>query len=219
MDGPLDAMELIKGQRNGRAVWRIERPGGVVSTLKTWPLLSKCLLTLPLGIAQPQRQRRGSNRLNRIGVPTPPIIAGPRVAGGLCTLELEWVHGRTALEHCVAADLDSSAMKMLATQLGSHVAMIANAGYVHRDMKLSNIIIESSPEGPKAWIIDTIGIRRCTSKSMAVFRMLERLLTELGPDRTHLEVAWGPLLRAAIRPMSGPIRRAVLERLRSHPWS
>ena len=212
-------MELIKGQRNGRAVWRVERPGGMVSTLKTWPTWSKCLLTFPLGIAQPQRQRRGADRLDRIGVLTPPIIAGPKVAGRLCTLELEWVEGRTALDHCVSGDPDEVGLRMVAAQLGSNIALIAHAGYVHRDMKLSNIIIESKADGPQAWVIDTIGIRRCASKSTAIFRMVERLLVELGAHRNHLDAAWLPLLRAALKPMSKSIRQAVLVQLRAHQWS
>ena len=71
-------MERLKGHGNGYAVWRVTHADGSVTTLKSWPLLFKSLLTLPVGMAQSQRQARGTRRLQELGLPTPAIVSGPK---------------------------------------------------------------------------------------------------------------------------------------------
>ena len=214
---PLHAVEHIKGRRDGRAVWKLQRPGSGPSTLKTWPLGPKLVLTGLLGLAQPQRQRRGAKRLDSIQVPTPRIICGPSWSLSGCTLEIDWAHGSTALEYLEGADGDVDRTRAFATQVGLMIDRIAGGGFVHRDMKLSNIIIEDQGEQPRVWLIDTVDVRLSFSKPWAIYRMLERLDVELRSRRSLLADGWAPVLRAALSSLETSQRRAVLSRLRSHP--
>ena len=209
-------MERLKGQGNGYAVWRVTSPGGGVTTLKSWPLLFKPLLTLPVGMAQAQRQARGARRLIDLGVPTPPIVSGPSLAGLTVRLELQWVPGSTALEVLRSGELDPESLRAAASCMGTHVATIASGGFMHRDLKLSNVIIERAEDGVRPWIIDTVGVRRCASTSGAVYRMLERLLAEIRREGELVALVRPAVVRGALRPLSRPIRRAVCERLRAH---
>lgn len=214
---PLHAVEHIKGRRDGRAVWKLERPGAGPSTLKTWPLGPKLVLTGLIGLAQPQRQRRGAGRLHSMHVSTPAIIAGPSWSLSGCTLEIDWVHGSTALEYLEGEPSSSDVTRAVATEVGLMIDRIASGGFVHRDMKLSNIIIEDSGDQRQAWLIDTVDVRRSFSKPWAIYRMLERLDVELRTRRDRLVDGWSPVVRAALSSLGSVQRRAVLSRLRSHP--
>ncbi len=216
VDNPSHAMERLKGHGNGYAVWRLTHMDGTESTLKSWPLLFKSLLTLPVGMAQAQRQARGTRRLLAIDVPTPVVVSGPRCIGLTVQLELQWIDGCTALDMLRDGDIDVSVLRAAAVQLGGIISRIATGGFMHRDLKLSNIIIERGEDGLQPWLIDTVGVRRCMSTSGAVYRMLERVQAEI---RNEPELV-GPLrmavVRAAFRSLPRSTRRAVCRRLRSH---
>jgi hypothetical protein len=209
-------MERLKGHGNGYAVWRVTHADGAVTTLKSWPLLFKSLLTLPVGMAQAQRQARGTRRLQELGLPTPAIVSGPKRVHSTVQLELRWVEGRTGLELLRAGDVDPAALRDAAERMGAMVATIATGGFMHRDLKLSNIIVEQVDGGLQPWIIDTVGVRRCMSTSGSVYRMLERLLVEIACEPDLVDRMRLPVVRGALRPLPRSTRRAVCGLLRSH---
>ena len=216
VDQPSHAMERLKEHGNGYAVWRVTNADGEVTTLKSWPLLFKTLLTLPVGMAQPQRQARGTRRLQALGVPTPAIVSGPKRVGSTMQLELRWIEGRTGLELLRARDAEPTALLEAAERMGTMVATIAAGGFMHRDLKLSNIIVEQVDGGLHPWLIDTVGVRRCMSTSQAVYRMLERLLVEIRREPDLVDRMRLPVVRGALRSLSRSTRRAVCALLRSH---
>ncbi len=216
VDHPSHAIERLKGHGSGYAVWRVTHADGSVTTLKSWPLLLKPLLMLPVGMAQAQRQARGTRRLLAVGVPTPAVVSGPRCAGRTVQLELTWIDGCTALDLLRSGDIDVSTLRAAATRMGEIISRIAEGGFMHRDLKLSNIIIEQGEGGLQPWLIDTVGVRRCMSTSGAVYRMLERLQIEIRREPGLADSLRMSVVRGAFKSLPRSTRRAVCRRLRSH---
>lgn len=190
--------------------------------MKFWPVSTWMLTKHAMGISQPIRQSRGCRRLRRAGIDTPKIVSGPvisRVKGRrVIRLELDHVPGRTVLEHLGDGAANAAVVAEVARQVGSLVSSIADAGFMHRDLKLSNIVVEEFEDAPpKIWVIDPVGMRLCRNRSVAVFRMLERLDVEIRSGREIAGVGWSGVVREALRPLSRPQRRAVLSMLRARP--
>ncbi len=204
-----------------RSVWLVQRPGQGARTAKFWALSPWLLTKHMLGLSQPTCQARGARRLAGAGIPTPEVVDGPDIVTmhGRRVLQLELVHvpGDTVLEHLQRGDAGAAPALDVARQVGALVFRIADAGFFHRDLKASNIVIEETDSGPRAWVIDPVGVRRCRRRSTAVFRMLERLDVEIRERRSIAKGTWSSAVREALRPLSGPERQAVFELLRVHP--
>ncbi len=204
-----------------RSVWLVQRPDQDPRTLKTWPFTALLAIKLLLGIGQPQRQVRGARRLRRAGVPTPNVIGSWRFArrSGRPVIELELEHasGLPALELLRRIDKKDRAGVRRAELIGRSVASIASAGLLHRDLKLSNIIVGSSGEDPCIWLIDPVGVRRMNDRPTAFVRMFDRLLIEPISEGTDIpDRLWRRTLHSALMDETKIIRRAVFRRLRAH---
>lgn len=204
-----------------RSVWLVQRPGQELRTAKFWTLSPWLLVKHVLGISQPSCQARGARWLSAAGIPTPEVVAGPSIVTmhgrRLLQIELNHVPGENVLDLLERGDARRGQALEVARQVGALIFRIADAGLFHRDLKASNIVIEESASGPRIWVIDPVGVRRCRSRSTAVFRMLERLDVEIRERRSIAMGTWSSVVRAALRPLSGPERQAVFELLRAHP--
>ncbi len=200
------------------SVWLIERPGQEPRTLKTWPLTLPTALKLVFGGAQAQRQRRGALRLAGLNIRTPEPLGRCALhrSGGrwLVALELRFVPGRSALDIVLSGEIDEELARASGRQLGRIVRTLAGAGLTHRDLKLNNIVIEETADGPVVWLVDTVGIRSARSRLGGIMRMLERLFffSAWRPVTRHRSV-WVPILREALRGLSGAERREAFRLL------
>ena len=216
---PEHAVACLK-EEGLRSVWLVEPPGEARRTAKYWPVTPWSALKHCMGISQPARQLRGARRLAAIGVATPRVVSGPKVvaseAGRLFCMELDYIHGSTVMECLQDSTLDVSSLQSVARQLGKAVHLIAGAGLLHRDLRLSNVIVEHGDHGPNAWMIDPVGVRRCQSRVVATARMLGRLDVEIRRNRTITHGAWRSVVKVATSALSVSDRRAVFAQLRAH---
>ena len=217
---PPHAIECLKAAGQ-RSVWLIQRPGEALRTLKSWPLSPAMLLKLAMGIAQPQRQIRGTRRLAGAGVPTPAVAAAWRWARRgrwpVIELELEYVAGRCAMQGLTQSRGGDERLTRSARVIGRMVNTIASAGLLHRDLKLRNIIVVHADDHPQVWILDPVGVRRTADRVQAFLLMFDRLICEPVTEGTTLPAPlWKPVLQEALTGQPRTIRRAVFRRLRSH---
>ena len=219
---PEHAVACLK-EEGLRSVWLVEPPGEARRTAKYWPVTPWSALKHCMGISQPARQLRGARRLAAIGVATPRVVSGPKVmaskAGRLYCMELEYVPGSTVTECLEDPSHDAAAFRSVARQLGAVIRSISGAGLLHRDLRLSNVIVGAGSDGPKVWVIDPVGVRRCGDGVTATARMLERLDVEVRRRRAVTRGAWREVVRSALSGISATDRRAVFARLRAHPRS
>ncbi len=201
------------------SVWLIERPGQEPRTLKTWPLTLPTALKLLVGGAQAQRQLRGSRRLARLNVRTPQPIGRwvLRRLGGRwrVTIELHFAPGRSVRDMFTSGGIDERAARASAVQIGRFVRAMANARLTHRDLKLNNIVIEETADGPVVWLVDTVGVRPAWGRLRGLMQMLERLfyLAACVPAARHRWV-WAPVLREALKGLSAHDRREAFRIMR-----
>ena len=200
------------------SVWLIKRPGQESRTFKTWPLTFPTALKLVFGGAQAQRQRRGALRLAALNIRTPEPLGRCALhrSGGtwLVALELRFVPGRSALDIVLSGKIDEELARASGRQLGRIVRTLAGAGFTHRDLKLNNVVIEETADGPVVWLVDTVGIQHAPSRLQGVMRMLERLfLFAAWRSVTRHRSVWVPILREALRGLSGAERREAFRLL------
>lgn len=194
-----------------RSVWLVQSDGRL-RTVKTWPLTVGVAARLLLGIAQPQRHRRGRRRLTDAGVASPAVRAIRFVSRGrlLVELEADYVEGSTAMELFGADQLGVER----AARLGELVARLAGSHLLNRDLKLSNIVFGADDS---LWVIDPVGIRGTNDLVLAIERMLDRLAVE--PAATGVPVSRAVIravLRAAYRDRREQHRAARQRRARRH---
>jgi hypothetical protein len=214
---PAHAVRRLK-DAGRHSVWLVHRPGEQPRTLKTWPLTLRLLVKLALGIAQPQRQISGASRLARAGIPTAEVCCR-RVAWGRRQVEIElgWVEGSSAYDLVSSGSLGPADLRRASAAVGRAVARLIEAGLFNRDVKLSNLVVGSTADGPEVWLIDTVDIRRLRRPAVEIARMLERLAVQ--PARGGIVLTppvWMPAMRHALRGLPGPMRRAVVRRLQTH---
>ena len=196
----------------------MQRAGRAPCVLKAWPLHPLLALKLLLGISQPQRQRRGTIRTGEARVLTPKILRGPRVTrrGLLPVVELElaYVPGEPALEMLRRDGSTESQQAILGRACGEIVGLYAAARLFHRDLKLSNLIVD--PDGETVWVVDTVGVRRMRRPASEVARMLERMWVEAGELQIKVAPAvQAAVLHAALMKLPRKMRHSVVGELRA----
>ncbi len=217
---PAHAVKCLKSA-GLNSVWLIHRPGEEPRTLKTWPVTIELLFKIVLGIAQPQRQIRGAKWLARAGA-DPATVCGSwrfvrRDQRSFIQLELDYVPGASALEALREQNLSQAERRRAAAAVGRIVAKLAVAGFFHRDLTLTNLIVKEASEPAQICVVDTVGVRRIRRPVPEIARMLERLVVQ--PDFNRIPVprtVWMPLLLAAMRPLAPATRQAVLRTLKQH---
>lgn len=213
---PAHAVRALKTSDRG-TVWLVRPPGQPARTLKTWPLTPWLALKLLVGGAQPQRLAAGVRRLERAGIRVAPVAGRWRGAwrgGPKVEMELRWVEGRSALELLRDPALDDAARRRHSAAIGRVVGRLVEARLFNRDVKLENLIVDGAGE---VWLIDTVDIRAMRDVTVLAARMLERLAVQPADLGIPLSPAsWVPAMRAALRGLPIPARRAVVRSLKEH---
>ncbi|MHC5004218.1 MAG: BUD32 family EKC/KEOPS complex subunit [Planctomycetota bacterium] len=213
------AVRCLK-QAGARSVWLRRTAGGDAVVVKTWPLGPLMLAKLAVGLSQPQRQRLGARRTAAAGIATTPHRSGPRLVVRRGRPRLELVHGFApgddAFELVRAGGLPLPDRVRLARMCGGIVARYAGAGLLHRDLKLSNLVVD--PGRTSVTVIDTIGVRKQRDAAVATARMLERLDVQLREEAIDVgRAARLAALLIALRPLAPPQRRGACRWLRRRP--
>jgi hypothetical protein len=217
---PSHAIACLK-DAGRQSVWLIQRPRQEPRTLKSWPLSPLLVVKLSMGIAQPQRQLEAERRLVRAGIKTAPAVGGWRIAWRRwqpqVELELAYVAGRSALVLAGARSAGDSDRRRRGAAIGDVIAQLVGAGLFHRDLKLSNLIVDDSAGRCDVWLIDTVGVRSMRRPVPEITHMLERLAVQPPARGIHLsKAAWLPALLHALRPLEARTRRAVVRQLKEH---
>ena len=203
------------------SLWLIHRPSQELRTLKRWLFTPALMAKFILGISQPQRQVRGANRAINAGIDAAYITGNPKFVwkDGVPNIEMElnYIEGCSVLDALRTNALTEKELRNASRSLGQIVAKLAVAGLFHRDMTLSNIIIEKGSDPLALHLIDTVGIRRIRRSIPEYARMLERLAVQPAFEKIDIpSTIWMPLLLEALRPLAPHNRRGVLRWLKEH---
>lgn len=128
-------------------------------------------LVRPEVLARFDAERRALAMMNHVNVAQ--VFQVGSTAGGTPFVAMEYVEGRTLLDHCDAAALDIRRRLDLFRQVCRGVQHAHRRGVIHRDLKPSNILVAEVDGEACPKIID-FGISRITSDARAT------TLTELG---------------------------------------
>jgi 3-deoxy-D-manno-octulosonic acid kinase len=176
------------------AVVRHARRGGLFG-----PLLGDRYVGAP----RHERELAWSRRLADAGIPTPPFLAGITYAAGLthrADVATERVPGRD-LARLFFGDVPAAPEARDATlrAVGRLVRSLHDAGWVHPDLQLRNVLVGGTP--PRAWLLD-VDTCRTAAGAEARRRNLERFYrswakwnrlqgARLGaPDRVSFEAGY-----------------------------
>jgi len=203
------------------SLWLIHRPSQELRTLKRWLFSPSLIAKYIIGISQPQRQVRGAIRAAKAGVDIANIAGHPRFIWKYgvpnIEMELDYIKGCSALDAFRANSLSKQELRNVSKLLGQIVAKLAVAGFFHRDMTLSNIIIAEGRDPIVLQLIDTVGIRQMRRSIPEFARMLERLAVQPASEKIDIpSTIWMPLLLEALRPLAPHNRRGVLRWLKEH---
>ncbi len=226
---PSAARVLKIDDRTG--VWRVSR-GGRELVLKMWEYSGVGgRLKLLLRASRGWRHWRGARWLAEHGIGTarPLALMTEHGSGGPREwLVMEFLPGKTVLEHLHEGDLRPRQEHALAAAIAGQVSDMVARGRFNRDHKPSNLIVTGwDGDEPRIAIIDCVAIRRCGRFDFgAMRRMLASLYIEpLGvgcPPRRALcgralaaisALRWWPMLGAQVlahgdpRPRIDPVGR------------
>ena len=208
-------IQILK-ENQGSTVWVEQGDDGRACTIKAWSLSPWFALKCLLGISQPWRHWRGGRRLRRQNLASPEVLSvglGWRGAWPVLKIRMPFIIGSTAAEQI--SESPSSVGHDIAARLGEAVSILAHAGLRHRDLKLSNIVLQR--DSNEIWFIDPVGVMRDRNLVASIVCMLDRLEVEirdgLVPRPTGATVV---VLRSSIRGLGREDRRAVLQQLRTH---
>lgn len=99
-----------------------------------------------------------ARRLRGAGVPTPDVLAAGwrRVAGPFNAIALvtEAVPGACNLQEALLGDPPVIRMRALLRAAADTVRALHDAGFVHADLNLANLVLEDSAAGPLAHVVD-----------------------------------------------------------------
>lgn len=159
--GP-DSRELKREGENWvrRVTWRIAGGEFDVIVKRRVARGTSEVVKMLLGGSRFARHWRGANWLLANGFLTGrPMALGRRIRGATIEeiLIVEFVPGRTVLEHLAANDLTVRRQHAAARELGRMVARLAERGRFNRDSKPSNLVLTGDE---RIAILDTVAIRR-----------------------------------------------------------
>ncbi|MEX0885568.1 MAG: lipopolysaccharide kinase InaA family protein [Phycisphaeraceae bacterium] len=206
----LPADVLYKADARSR-VWRVQGPRGPVVVKRFEYSPTRQRLAAMIGRHPAQRERRANQRLVAAGVAVVPIIdAG--IDAGRHWLATPWcgeslqARLRRGSGADTEADRNAGDKRTLALALGRFVARLVEQRWYFRDLKPSNILVDTAD---KLRLIDVgdarrLGGRRQTWRMLAT---LDRTARRDGATRTQRLRAARELL--AHRPELGPLRALV----------
>ena len=152
----LEGSEVLK--EDGDVVVRRARVLGRDVVVKRWGMSrAKRRLQAVLNTTPACRHWRGAERLKAIGVRTaePYALVRGRDESGTCeVLAMEWLRGRSVLEHVASPTLSVRGQHTLARAVGAHIGLLAEHGAVNYDGKASNLIVIEGDGPPEIGVID-----------------------------------------------------------------
>jgi len=199
-DFDADGAEVLK-EDAGTAVYRSALLGRDV-VLKRWDLATLgSRLKAVMRVAKADRHWRGATILARARIDTAACLAlatESRKPSPRRWLVMEWVPGRSVLEHLAAADLGVRQEHALARALGRQIARFEGQAF-NRDHKPSNLIVTGDADDPGIAVIDCVGVRRTAVIDQT--EMLASLVIE--PSGCDLAVR-GALAMRVLKTFLGP---------------
>jgi tRNA A-37 threonylcarbamoyl transferase component Bud32 len=139
------------------------------------------------------RQWRGAERLRNIGVRINEPVALVHEGGGTQTLVLPFVDGVNLHEWLAKPppEVAAEARLRVARAIGSQMGRVTGAGWINRDHKPTNLMIDPACEqrGEQPVLIDLAGIRRRPrrgqfigpAKALEMFHVMMRAAKRAGP--------------------------------------
>jgi 3-deoxy-D-manno-octulosonic acid kinase len=165
---------VIPGPRAARWVVRRLSHGGLLAPVTGDRFLRACGL-------RPLRELRLAHELAALGIPTPPVAAavvyprGPLYRGEIAREEIT---GALDLGACLygKARLAEPGRRAALAAAGRLVRSLHEAGLLHPDLNLRNILVQSPGAAPRAYILDIEKCRRVARlRAPSRKRMLHRL--------------------------------------------
>lgn len=121
-------------------------------------LLGPALGGVYVGHGRIEATARAAVRLRAAGVPTPDVIAAGwrRVAGPLCALALftEAIPGSSVHEQLLANPRQAARRRVILRAAGETVRRMHDAGFLHADLNLANLLVEAGAGGTRVHIVD-----------------------------------------------------------------
>jgi len=131
---------------------------GVGKRARHGGLLGPILGGLYWGTGRGRRPIELARRLRGAGVPTPDVLAAGwrRIAGPLNAIALvtEAVPGACNLQEALLGDPPVTRMRALLHAAADTVRALHEAGFVHADLNLANLVLEDSAAGLLAHVVD-----------------------------------------------------------------
>ena len=143
---------------------------------------------LRLGVPRPFNELLLAERLRGLGVATPRVVAAAVHVHGLCyrgDIAREWLDQARDLASCLLNEpvLDADARSACLRAAGALVRRVHDAGLLHPDLNLRNILIDWRQGTPEAMILD---LEKCRlqpklrkAQRQAMLARLERSLRKL----------------------------------------
>ena len=121
-------------------------------------LLGRLLGGLYLGRRRALDQLRATSRLSRAGVQTPEILAigTRRVAGLFCAQAVvaREIAGARNLHHLAGERLSEARRRDILEKTAVLVRRMHDAGFLHADLNLANLVLGDGPAGESLWAVD-----------------------------------------------------------------
>ena len=180
---------LIPGPRGGRWVVRHLSHGGALA-----PLTGDRFLRF--GTPRPFNELRLSVTLRERGIPTPAVAAAVVYPCGLIyrgeVARDEVTHARD-LAACLFGETRLDAQRRLAALVaaGRLVRSLHDAGIIHPDLNLRNLLIQQRESTPRAYILD---IEKCRDVSHVSGSQRQRMLDRLRRSARRFEERTGTRL-------------------------
>jgi len=138
-----------------RAVVRHARRGGLLGPLLGDRFAGRPRFLREIGVAE---------ALRSAGIPTPPLLAGVAYLGTLwhrADVATERVDGRDLAAILFGDDAPQGAARAeLLRAVGGLVRRLHEAGFVHPDLQLRNVLVATGPGGATPWLLDVDTCRR-----------------------------------------------------------
>jgi 3-deoxy-D-manno-octulosonic acid kinase len=149
---------------------------------------------LALGRRRPVRELAASAAARALGVPTPEVVAavvypgGPAYRAELATRLVP--DGADLAETVLGPGRGGQAERLAAWRAAASLLRRAfDAGVVHADLNMRNILVARGDGGPEAWLLDLDRARVLAGPVGRAGR--RRMLQRLDRSRRKLEAAWG----------------------------
>ncbi|MFA7236344.1 MAG: hypothetical protein WC058_05725 [Phycisphaeraceae bacterium] len=201
-DAPTVERELKRDKQGVVTLHVIDGQRWVVKRESRWPMVMR--LRHLLRCSSAWRQWRGAERLRNIGVRINEPVALVHEGRGKQALVLPFVDGVNLHEWLAKPppEVAAEARLRVAWAIGSQMGRITGAGWINRDHKPTNLMIDAACEqrGEQPVLIDLAGIRRrgqfiVPAGALEMFHVMMRAARRAGPVSLREQLT---LLRAAM---------------------